>query len=244
MDSRQKVMVVDDDPGMRLTLEGIIEDEGFDVVGAADGYQAIDLAGNAHYPLIFMDIKMPGINGVDTYREIKKVSPGSVVVMMTGYSVTELVAQALEEGAYAVTYKPFDIAQIIETVRTVLKTTVVLVVDDQAADRITLGAILEENGYQVNEARSGAEAVQMAAAKHYSVILLDLKMPGMDGLATLERIRAFDPLVRIIFISGFALEEPVLQGLRSGAYAVLAKPTEPGEIVALIRSITLRASRL
>ena len=54
-----KIMVVDDDPGLRLTLEGILEDEGFDVVGAEDGYQAIELAKQSHFDLIFMDIKMP-----------------------------------------------------------------------------------------------------------------------------------------------------------------------------------------
>ena len=115
-DCQPKVMVVDDDPGMLATLEGIIEDEGYDVVGAEDGYQAIALARDTPFALIFMDIKMPGINGVETHREIKKVSPGSVVVMMTGFSVEELGKSALEEGAYAVIYKPFSVDQIIEIV--------------------------------------------------------------------------------------------------------------------------------
>ena len=71
-DHPPRIMVVDDDAGMRLTLEGIIEEEGFDVSAAADGYQAIKLAKEAFYSLVFMDIKMPGINGVDAFREIKK----------------------------------------------------------------------------------------------------------------------------------------------------------------------------
>ena len=58
---QQKILVVDDDSGVRLTLEGIIEDEGFNVVGAEDGAQAVELATKSSFDLIPMDMKMPGI---------------------------------------------------------------------------------------------------------------------------------------------------------------------------------------
>ena len=121
MKREPRIMVVDDDPAMRVTLEGIIEDEGYDVVGAEDGYRAIELAGEMHFDLIFMDIKMPGIDGVETQREIRRISPESVVVIMTGYSVESLVKEALAQGAYAVIYKPFDIHQIMDIMHSVLK---------------------------------------------------------------------------------------------------------------------------
>ena len=115
------IMVVDDDEGMRITLEGIIEDEGYNVIGAEDGYRAIELAKENPCALFFLDIRMPGINGVETYREIKKASHGSVVAMMTGFTAEGLVQAALDEGAYTVVYKPFRIERIIEIVNTVLK---------------------------------------------------------------------------------------------------------------------------
>ena len=233
-----KIMVVDDDPGIRLTLEGIIEEEGYDVVGAENGDQAVELARQSPFDLIFMDIKMPGMNGVDAYKEIKAVSPGSVVVMITGISVEELVNEALEEGAYAVIYKPFAVAQIIDIVNTVLKTTVVLLVDDRAADREIMRAILEDNSYQVEEASDGPEAIAMAADKHYGVILMDIKMPGMDGFTALEKIRQFDPQAKAIFISAYTMEESVRDCLRDGAYAAIPKPVDPDALLELIRSMT------
>ena len=144
-DGPPKIMVVDDDKGMRVTLEAIIEDEGYDVVVAENGYQAIELAKETTFALIIMDINMPGINGVETHREIQKLNPSAVVVMMTGFSVEELLKEALKEGAYAVMYKPLAIEQIIEIIQTVLKTTLVLVVDDRDADRETFRSILEDN---------------------------------------------------------------------------------------------------
>ena len=74
-DLQPKIMVVDDDPGMRLTLEGVLEDEGFDVVSAEDGYRAIELAKQSHFDLIFMDIKMPGINGGRCLQGSKEGQP-------------------------------------------------------------------------------------------------------------------------------------------------------------------------
>ena len=177
-----EIMVVDDEPGMRITLEAIIEDEGYDVVGVEDGYKAVEMAEASPFDLIFMDIKMPGIDGVETYRRIKAINPGSIVFMLTAFAVEELVKQALEEGAYAVIYKPFAAEQIIDVLKAVLRTTCVLVVDDRPTDREVMRGILEESGYQVSEAHDGRQAISMVSASHYDIVLMDIRMPGMDGI--------------------------------------------------------------
>jgi len=118
---KNNVLVVDDVKSIRLTLGGILGDEGYNVVLAEDGYQAIDAAKETPFDLVFMDIKMPGINGVQTFREIKKITPRAVVVMMTAYSVEDLIKEALEEGAYAVVYKPFDIEKIVNIIDSALR---------------------------------------------------------------------------------------------------------------------------
>ncbi|MFQ6122336.1 MAG: response regulator, partial [Dehalococcoidales bacterium] len=65
---KTNVLVVDDLQSIRLTLGGILEDEGYNVVTAENGYQAIEAVKKTHFDVIFMDIKMPGINGVQTFR--------------------------------------------------------------------------------------------------------------------------------------------------------------------------------
>ena len=111
------VLIVDDDRGIRFTLEGIIDDEGYMVRGAEDGYKAIELCKEISFQWVFMDIRMPGINGVETYLEIKKINPESRVVMMTGVSVEELVNQALAEGVFAVLYKPLPVEQVLNILK-------------------------------------------------------------------------------------------------------------------------------
>ena len=114
--NKLKILVVDDQRGIRLTLSAIIEHQGYEVTEAEDGYQAIEAVTNNAFDLVFLDIKMPGINGVQSFREIKKISPGSAVVMMTGFSVEDLVSEALEEGARTVIYKPFQVDKVLSLV--------------------------------------------------------------------------------------------------------------------------------
>lgn len=118
---RTNILVVDDLRSIRLTLGGILEDEGHNVVIVEDGYQAIEAVKKTHFDVIFTDIKMPGINGVQTFQEIKKIDPKAVVIMMTGYSVEDLVKRAVSEGAYTCLSKPFDMEKVITLVASITK---------------------------------------------------------------------------------------------------------------------------
>ena len=109
---KTNILVVDDLRSIRTTLGGILEDEGYNVVLAENGYQAIEAARESHFDAIFMDIRMPGINGVQTFREVKKIDPKGTVIMMTAYSVEDLVREAMEEGAYTCLLKPFDVERV------------------------------------------------------------------------------------------------------------------------------------
>ncbi len=113
---KTNILVVDDLRSSRLTLGGILEDEGHNVVLAENGYQAIEAVRQIPFDVIFMDIKMPGINGVQTFREVKKINPQVVVIMMTGYSEQEVVRRAISQGAYTCIYKPFDVEKIMTLV--------------------------------------------------------------------------------------------------------------------------------
>ena len=181
---------------------------------------------------------MPGINGVETYREIKKANPGSVVVMMTGFSVEELVKEALQEGAYGIIYKPYSMEQVIDIMKDVLETTAILVVDDLENHRATLCGILEDTGYKVTEAENGEHAISMIQKNRHDVILMDIEMPGFDGFATFKEIQKIEPRVKVIFVTGYALSESVRQSLQEGAYSVLTKPIDPDNLFTLIKSIT------
>jgi two-component system response regulator HydG len=116
MDDKASILIVDDDVGMCETLFDIMEDRDYRPTIASNGYEAIEKVREATFDTILMDIKMPGINGVETFKQIKKIRPEAVVVMMTAYAVEGLIEEALHEGACGVLRKPLDVKKMIELI--------------------------------------------------------------------------------------------------------------------------------
>jgi len=240
---KTNILVVDDLKSSRLTLGGILEDEGHNVVLAENGYQAIEAAKQIPFDLIFMDIKMPGINGVQTFREVKKINPQTAVIMMTAYSVEDLIKEALEEGAYAVVYKPFDMKHIASIIEAALSKTLILVVDDYFADRETLKAILEDRGYRVATAETGAEALNRVKEKHFDIIFLDIRLPDVDGTQIFEQVKTVDPKVAVIMMTGYSEEESLRRAISRGAYTCIYKPFDIEKIIAVVSEISWLRSK-
>ena len=116
MKEKANILIVDDDISLCKTLSSILGRKDYAVTTAQDGPEAIARVKERPFDMTFMDIKMPLMNGVETYRRIKKIRPKAMVVMMTAYAVEELVQEALQEGAYGITYKPLDIERVIAVI--------------------------------------------------------------------------------------------------------------------------------
>jgi DNA-binding NtrC family response regulator len=113
----------------------------------------------------------------------------------------------------------------------------ILVVDDEAVVRESLKDWLIEDDYEVGLAASGEDAVSIAREKSWDVILLDLKMPGMDGLETLKRLRKMMPEAEILMMTAFATIDTAVQAMKEGAFDYLVKPFDPDEIEMHIKKI-------
>ncbi|MBK8648374.1 MAG: sigma-54-dependent Fis family transcriptional regulator [Gemmatimonadetes bacterium] len=103
----------------------------------------------------------------------------------------------------------------------------ILVVDDDRAFRLSTCALLRHDGYQADDAADGAAAAEALRARHYDLMLLDLKMPGIDGLQLLETLRIRGHTVPILMISGVGTVELAVRSLHLGADDFLTKPVEP-----------------
>lgn len=106
---KHTILVIDDQPGIRRLLMEVLTEEGYAVHTAANGYEGIQKVNELKPHLILMDMKMPGMDGIETLRELKRMNQADKVIMMTAYGELELVNQAKELGAYAYITKPFDI---------------------------------------------------------------------------------------------------------------------------------------
>lgn len=118
----------------------------------------------------------------------------------------------------------------------------VLVVDDEAIVRDVLTRYLEKEGFRVDSAADGQEALELAARSRPDVVLLDLMLPKVDGLEVFRRIRAHDD-VPVVMITAKGEEVDRLVGLELGADDYVAKPFSPREVVARIRAVLRRGER-
>ena len=120
----------------------------------------------------------------------------------------------------------------------------ILVVDDERVARESLAAWVREDGFTVDTAASGAEAVRMAEEKEYALCFVDLKMPpGMDGIETMREIRKRRPAAAIIIITAHGTVDTAIQAIREGAQEYILKPCNPEEISIFVRR-NLRVQRL
>ena len=231
------LLIVDDDISILETVGDVFQDKGYNVAMVDNGSRAIRLVSRRYFDVVLMDIKMPGINGLDTYKEVKRIIPTAAVIMMTGDSKEKLVKKAIEEGAYTVIYKPFNVKKVIKIVEEALKKPVILIVDDRIEDRETLRDILAEREYRIVLAKDGYEAVGFAEKGNFDVILLDIKMPGINGIQTMERIKEFRPEAGIIMMTAYSMEEFVEDSLRKGAYTCLFKPIDVEKMLEAIQKV-------
>jgi len=116
----------------------------------------------------------------------------------------------------------------------------VLLVDDEEDFVEMLGLRLEEAGENVTPAHSGRECLQVLEDKEIDVVILDILMPGMDGIATLKEIKRRFPLVEVIMLTGHGTTESAVKGLKLGAFDYLLKPAHFGELTAKLESARKR----
>lgn len=116
------ILVVDDDSSILTIFEFILQQAGYNTIIAASGEECVEIIKTEQpIDLVFLDLKMPTLSGVDTFKIIQEERPMLLVVMMTGYSVDEMLRQAFELGAYGVIYKPFDIEEVVSVIDKIFK---------------------------------------------------------------------------------------------------------------------------
>jgi len=118
----------------------------------------------------------------------------------------------------------------------------ILVVDDERDFAETLGSRLEEAGHRVRLALTGEEALAEIARDDIDVLILDLKMPGMDGLEVLRRVKADHPILEVLLLTGHADVPSAVEGMRAGAFDYLQKPTDHRELLEKLEAAWRRKS--
>lgn len=239
-DQGRRVLIVDDERSVRMTLAANLELEGFEVTEAESGERALELLSQQPFDLILSDVRMPGIQGLELFRRAKRIQPDVPLILMSAFAVETVIEQAVLEGVYTVLTKPFDVRDLASLIARAAKRPFVLVVDDEERDAKTTADALLACGIRARAVLNAEGALAAAQAGNIDVCVVDLVMPNMSGAELAEQIRALDPSIGIIAVSGYSVPALMGRAAAKGALACMRKPFTPAE---LARAITRARGR-
>ncbi|HXU93447.1 MAG TPA: response regulator [Gallionella sp.] len=238
-----KILVVDDDRRIVKTTCDILKVKGHEAVGAYSGEEGVEMVRNSVPDCVLMDIKMPGINGVDALKQMKQIAPALPVVLVSAYATDDLMDEAKRAGAYAVLSKPLNFPIILSFLSLLDREESILVVDDDPEFCRTLKDVLTLKGLQV-ETETEPKSVMGHLEENYrlAIVLLDLKLGEVNGVEVLKDIQAKYPGKPVVLITGYRKEmaDSIEQARKIGAYTCLYKPFEMDDLFRLIEEIRVR----
>ncbi len=234
-----KILVVDDNQDFAETLSDVLDLNGYDVDMAFNGESAIQKYNEENYDLAFIDVKLPGKNGVESFLEIKKNNPRAKVIMMTGYSVKQLLDEALKNGALDILYKPFEVDKVLKIIEKNKPDGFILISDDDKDFIIAVEDILLSEGYKVFIAHDGKKAIEKVRTANIDLLILDLRMPVIDGFEVYLELKKSGDLLPIIIVTAYA-DEAIDSLNRFDSFfvkEVFNKPFDPRELVRIVKEI-------
>lgn len=220
------ILVVDDEIDTCHNLADILGDLGYHVDTAQDGPAALDLVRHRAYDVALLDLKMPGMDGLTLYREIKRLRAGTVAIIVSAYASGTTAEEALTAGAWRVLTKPVDFPKLLGLVEEAVGQPLVLVVDDDPDLCASLWDLLRDKHYRVAVAHDEGTASSQLRDTSFSVVLIDMKLPAGDGSGVFRLVREVNPRARTVVITGFRaeLDELIRRVVAEGADAVCYKP--------------------
>ncbi len=239
-----RILVVDDEVDTCRNLSDILADLGYQVDTAHEGLAALELVRRYRYDVALLDLKMPGMDGLTLYREIKKISSGTVAIIVTAYAGASTTEEALSAGAWQVVSKPVEFPKLLSFVDQAVGQPLVLVVDDDSDLCSNLWDLLRERGYRVCLANDERTAARRLIDTSFRVVLIDMKLPGGDGGSVFRLVRQCNPQARTMLITGHRseMDEAVQQVVKEGADAVCYKPFDVAKLLGTLELLTADAN--
>ena len=260
------ILVVDDDARVRSVLVEHVAYAGFRVLEASNGLEALDVLGREPVSLVFTDLRMPVMDGIELLRRARPRFPSTIFIVVSAYP-DDLVA-LYRSDAFPITVipKPFRAEQVRRALALLrgsdnsqstpaasaaepqvdgnrpsttpersFQPATVLIVDNDAFHRATIGEMMAAQGHRVREAADGSSALEAVAEERFSHVFLEVHLPGLGGIEMARLIRERDPKAVTILMS--ADQQDVLRVRQSGLgpAMTLVKPLSASHVMAALR---------
>jgi two-component system, NtrC family, sensor kinase len=259
----EQILIVEDSETQALQLSFLLEENGWEVIRAATGEAALDEL-NHHLPaLIMVDYHLPGILGDELCRKVRMNvnTRGIPMLMLTGDDASGSESAGLDSGADDYVSKAVAPDILLLRVRALLRSSQerssvlapregyfhrarILAIDDSPTWLESLALAFGSEGYELTKAASGCEGLEKIAHETFDCVMVDLIMPGMDGIETCRRIndmaRALDHPIVVIMLTSSETREDMTRGLEAGADDFVGKSSDMAVLKARLRALLRR----
>jgi DNA-binding NtrC family response regulator len=235
----KNILIVEDEKIVRESLRTWLVELGCQVEVTSDGDDALKQISVKEFDLVILDLRLPGKDGLQVLKEARLIKPQLNGIIITAYPAEATMAEAMEIGAVDFLSKPINLPKLEKLIQektelVKLKAKPILIVDDEASMRESLQDWFLDLGYQAETACDGEEALQLIDEKNYGLLILDLKLPGQDGIEVLKKARMRHPDLRAIIITAYPSVDTAREAIKQGAIDYLPKPFVLSELEKLV----------
>lgn len=231
-DKKIKLLIIDNEKGLCEYLKDFFRRRGYNVFIATNGQDALSIVKKENPELVFLDINIAGMDGLDVLRRIKNISKQTKVIIVSISDDADIRQKARNLGADEFVKKPFTtdyledvvILKVNERAKT-KEPARILVVDDEKSVRDLIRKFLNEFfECEISETANTQEALNLLESNEFDLILLDIKMPGMSGMDIIKEKKKLSYKPYIWVITGFDSEEVANKVIEQGADDYIPKP--------------------
>jgi FixJ family two-component response regulator len=243
--ARNLISIIDDDESVRRTTSRLIESFGFRAA-AFESAESFLSSGHLNDTSCFIvDIHMPGMNGLQLQSQLAVAGCSIPIIFITGRDDKESRRRAMQAGAIAFLGKPFSDEQLLQGIRLALREfsdepgtarNLISIIDDDESIRRTTTRLIESFSFRTAAFESAEMFLTSCQLRETSCLIVDVRMPGMNGLQLQSRLAAGDCRIPIIFITAYEDKETRRRAMQAGAVAFLAKPFTDEQLLQSIRS--------
>lgn len=247
-----RLLLVDDEKQFLEATSRALTRRGFAVTSVQNPRLVPGLLEDSTFDVAVLDVKMPGMTGDELFGMIKERRPGLPVIMLTGHGSVQQAFRVSRQGVFDYLTKPCDVEDLADLARRAVEQAgpalepgadpmtgspiQLLLVDDERDLLWSLAPALRRRGIQVTTASREREALQELDARPFQVAVVDVHLPGEDGIRLFQRIKAIQPLCEVILFTGQPSVDAAVQATREGAFDYLVKPSDTETLAAKIRA--------